>query len=46
MFQTRALNNIINRVHERPLKLVYENKNLYFCELLELDNIVAKPQKT
>ena len=45
MFHTRALNNIINRVHERALRLVYENKNLYFSELLELDNIVAKHQK-
>ena len=45
MFHTTALNIIINRVHERALRLVYENKNLYFSELLELDNIVAKHQK-
>ena len=30
MFHNRALNNRINKIHERTLRLVYENKNLIF----------------
>ena len=41
MFHNRALNNRINRIHERALPLVYQNKNLSFSELLELDNSVT-----
>ena len=36
MFHNRALNNRINKIHERALRLVYQNKNLSFSELLEL----------
>ena len=36
MFHSRNLNNKINRIHERALRLVYQN-NLSFSELLDLD---------
>ena len=45
MFHIRALNNRINKIHERALWLVYQNKNLSFRELLELDNAVTIHQK-
>ena len=39
MFHNRTLNNKkINRLHERSLRLVYENETLSFQELLDLDN--------
>ena len=38
-------NNKINRIHERALRLVYQN-NLSFSELLDLDNSVTVHQKT
>ena len=41
MFHNRALNNRINKIHERTLGLIYQNKNLSFVELLELDNAVT-----
>ena len=44
MFHSRNLNNKINRIHERALRLVYEN-NLRFLELLDLDNSVTVHQK-
>ena len=37
MFHTRILNNKINKLHERALRIVYKNSNLSFQELLELD---------
>ena len=40
MFHSRNLNNKINRIHERALRLVYQN-NLSFSELLDLDNSVT-----
>ena len=43
MFHNRALNNRINKIHEQALRLVYQNKNLSFSELLELDNPVTIP---
>ena len=45
MFHNRALNNRINKIHERTLRLVYQNKNLSFSELLELDNAVTIHQR-
>ena len=45
MFHNRALNNRINKIHERALRLVYQNKNLSFSELLELDNAVTIHQR-
>ena len=41
MFHNRTLNNKINRLHERALRIVYKNANLTFQELLELDNSVS-----
>ena len=41
MFHNRALNNRINKIHERALRLVYQNQNLSFSELLELDSAVT-----
>ena len=41
MFHNRALNNRINKIHERALRIVYQNKNLSFSELLELDSAVT-----
>ena len=38
MFHSRQLNNKINKLHERTLRLVYKNPNLSFQELLTLDN--------
>ena len=35
---SRTMNNIINRLHERALRLVYTDTNLSFDEPLELDN--------
>ena len=34
------MNNRINRIHERALRLVYQDNTLSFNELLELDNSV------
>ena len=45
MFHNRALSNRINRIHERALRLAYQNKNLSFSELLELDNSVTIHQR-
>ena len=44
MFHSRNLNNKINRIHERALRLVYQN-NLSISELLDLDNSVTVHQK-
>ena len=44
MFHSRNLSNKINRIHERALRLVYQN-NLSFSELLDLDNSVTVYQK-
>ena len=45
MFQNRALNNRIKRIQKRALRLLYQNKNLSFSELLELDNAVTIHQR-
>ena len=37
MFHSRDLNNRINRLHERAIRLVYKNNNLTFEELLKKD---------
>ena len=39
IFHSRNLNNKINRIHERALRLVDQN-NLSFSELFDLDNSV------
>ena len=41
MFHSRTLNNRINRIHERALRLVYKDKNMTFDELLDEDNSVS-----
>ena len=38
MFHSRTLHNKINRLHERALRLAYEDDNSSFQELLNLDN--------
>ena len=38
MCHSRKLNNRINKLHERALRLVYKEKNLTFEQLLEKDN--------
>ena len=40
MNYNRELNNKINRIHERPLRIVYKDKKSTFNELLEKDNSV------
>ena len=37
MCHSRKLNNRINRLHERALRIVYKNSDLTFQELLDLD---------
>ena len=38
MFHNRTLNNKINKLHERALRVVYKDINLSFQDLLDLDN--------
>ena len=38
MFHSRIMNNKINRLHERCMRLIYEDKTSSFEELLEQDN--------
>ena len=45
MFHNRSLNNKINRIHERALRLVYQRNDLTFSQLLELDNAVTIHQR-
>ena len=41
MFCGRNLNNRINHLHERSLRIVYNDYESSFQELLELDNSVS-----
>ena len=41
MFHSRCLNNKINRVHERCLRMIYNDKISSFEELLKKDNSVS-----
>ena len=41
MCQSRTLNNKINRLHERCLRIIYSDKTSTFKELLEKDNSVS-----
>ena len=45
MFHSRELNNKINRIHERPLRLVYSDKSSTFQELLDKDKPVSVHHK-
>ena len=38
MFHSRRLNNRINKLHERALRVTYDNDDLSFHDLLEKDN--------
>ena len=41
MFHNRTLNNKINKLHERALRLAYKNDDCTFQELLDIDNSVT-----
>ena len=41
MYHSRTLNNRINRLHEKALRLVYKDDHCYFEELLNKDNAVS-----
>ena len=41
MFHDRSLNNKINRLHERALRIVYKDDHSTFVELLKKDNAVT-----
>ena len=46
MFHSRTLNNRINKIHEKALRLVYKNETfLSFDELLKRDKSVSIHQK-
>ena len=40
IFDSRTLNNKINKLHKRVLRVVYKNDNLSFQQLLEKDNSI------
>ena len=41
MFHSRSLNNKINRIHERALRITYNDKSSSFQNLFEKDNSVT-----
>ena len=41
MFHSRKLNNKINKLHERCLRIVYSDNTSSFEELLEIDNSLS-----
>ena len=41
MFRSRGLNNKINRIHERPLRITYNDKSSSYGELLTKDRSVT-----
>ena len=45
MFHSRKINNRINRLHERALRLTYDDYTLNFDTLLELDRSVSIHQR-
>ena len=45
MFHSRTLNNKINRLHERALRLVCDDENLTFKELLDRDDSMTVHHK-
>ena len=45
MFHSRYLNNKINYIYERALRLVYKDYNASFQELLDMDNSVSIHQR-
>ena len=45
MFHNRTNNNEINRIHERCLRLIYNDKRTSFEDLLKIDDSVSIHQK-
>ena len=45
MSHNRILNNKINKLHERALRIVYKNDTFTFQELLDMDNSVTVHQR-
>ena len=45
MFHNITLNNKINKLHERALRIVYKNDDLTFQELLDMDDSITIHQK-
>ena len=45
MFHSRQLNNRINKINERALRLAYKDNKLTFNDLLKLDNSVTIHQR-
>ena len=45
MFHSRQLNNRINKINERALRLAYKGNKLTFNDLLKLDNSVTIHQR-
>ena len=45
MFHNRILNDKINRIHKRALRIVYRDKTSNFTELLQKDNATAVHQR-
>ena len=41
MFHNRQLNNRVNKIQERALRLVYKDNNISFVDLLKLDSSVT-----
>ena len=41
MFHSRSLNNKINRIHERAVRITYNDKSSSFQKLLEKNNSVT-----
>ena len=41
MFHGRTLNNKVNRLHERCLRIIYNDNTSSFTNLLEIDNLVS-----
>ena len=46
IFHSRALNQITNQIHERALRITFNNKWLSFSELLNKDNSFTINHKT
>lgn len=46
MDHNRSLNNKINRIHARALRIVYRDKNLTFEDFLENDKYVTVHMET
>ena len=41
MFHSKELNNKVNRIHQKALRITYKDKSSTFQELLEKDNSVS-----